>query len=166
MVDMVKRNLLADAIHELVAGIKTNDEFQEFLWDHGFQFLVAPTRYQDASIGPILDSAWCLYSDATEYRLVGRYRLPRENRRQVLRWIMFLRADLEYEWPAFRFINPTLVSLLGCLLSLLTCGIWANQKSRREFAKWRRAGDYEVWPFLRRSDYEAVYHRFCPFAGH
>jgi hypothetical protein len=80
MVDLVKRNLLAEAIHELVAGFKTNDEFEEYLWDHGFRFPVAPSHYQDASIGPILECVWCLYSNATTYRLVGKHRLPRESR--------------------------------------------------------------------------------------
>jgi hypothetical protein len=82
---------------------------------------------------------------------------------------MFLRADLEYEWPAIRFINPALVSSIGCFLSLLTFGLWATQKrqqGQREFAKWRRAGDYDVWPFLRRSEYVAIYRQFCPLAGH
>jgi hypothetical protein len=86
----------------------------------------------------------------------------------VLRWVLFLRADLEYEWPPLRFLNPVLLlPVSGCLLSLLTLGLWPRlARAQSEWQRWRASGQLEVWPFLRRTDYERVYRTFCPLAYH
>jgi hypothetical protein len=53
-------------------------------------------------------------------------------------WILFLHSDLEYEWPA-PFPSVTLMSrLLG----------WLSRQPIRNH------GDIDMWPFIRRSDYE------------
>jgi hypothetical protein len=165
MVDRVLRDRLADAIHELAAGFITNDEFEDGLLAAGIPLATDPSRWPDPAIGPIGEVAWCLYSDTHPYRLNGRHKLPPEGRRAALRWVLFLRSDLEYEWPPFRLINPALVSLSGCLLSLLTLGILPRRRFAREFASWQQAGEYGLWPFFRRSDYDAVHRQHCPLAG-
>jgi hypothetical protein len=83
----------------------------------------------------------------------------------VLRWVLFLRSGLEYEWPSFRLINPALVSLPRCLLSLLTFGVLSRRRFAREFTEWQRAGEYVVWPFFRRTGYDAVHRAHWPFTG-
>jgi len=165
MVDRALRARPADAIHALAAGLITNDEFEDGLLADGIPLAVDPHRWLDPSIGPIGEAAWCLYSDTHAYRLAGRYKLSPEARREALRWVLFLRSDLEYEWPPFRLINPALVSLSGCQVSLLTFGILSRRWFAREFTEWQRAGEYVVWPFFRRTDYDAVYRQHCPFAG-
>ena len=164
MVDHEQRECLADAVHALAAGMITNDAFPELLRSGGIRFLDYPWRYRDAALGPIIEHAWCLYHEDYEYKLAGRHRLTAERRHEVLRWVLFLRSELEYEWPRFRFINPALASLDGCLLSLLTFGILPCLRQSREFKKWQQSGDFSVWPFVRRSDYDAVRREFCPFA--
>ncbi len=165
MVDRVLRDRLADAIHDLAAGFLTNDAFEDGLFEAGIPLATDPSRWPDPAIGPIGERAWCLYSDTHPYPLTGRHKLPPEGRRQVLRWVLFLRSDLEYEWPQFRLINPALVSLSGCLLSVLTLGILPRWRFAREFAEWQRSGEYSVWPFLRRSDFDEASRQHCPFAG-
>jgi hypothetical protein len=165
MINRTQRDCLADAIHALAAGLITNDEFEESLLRGGILLLADPSCCLDSAIGPISESAWCLYSDHYTYRLVGQHRLSAERRRDVLRWVLFLRSDLEYEWPPFRLINPALVSLSGFLLWLLTFGVLTRRRFARQFADWQIRGKYGVWPFFRHSDFEAVSRQNCPFTA-
>jgi hypothetical protein len=157
-----QRDFLADAIHELMIGRISNDNFEERIAEGGLSPMDDPSRWDDAAIGPVLERAWCLYSDQYEYRLVGEDRLSRKGRAEVLRWLLFLRSDCEYRWPPLRFINPALLSFGGCLLSAITLGIWPRLVGRRWFEQWSRAGEFAVWPFLSRVEFEQVYAEFCP----
>ncbi len=166
MVDRTLRDRLADAIQALIAGCITNYEFEEGLLKDGIPLLADPSRWPDPVIGPIREVAWLfLYDDTREYRLAGRDKLSLADRREVLRWVLFLRSELEYEWPRFRFTQLNHLSPSGCLLSLLTLGISSRRQHRQDFATWQQAGEYDVWPFFRRSDYDAVYRQHCPLAG-
>src|SRR5262249_7051323 len=140
MIDRERRNLLGDAIHELVGGFLSTDEFDHWLYTHDFWVFRHPSDYQDAAIGPIVENAWCLYGDECEYRFVGRNRLNQQRRRQVMRWILFLRTDLEYEWPVFRFINPMFLSLSNFLFSVVTLGIGPRIRGIRYFKEWSALG--------------------------
>lgn len=165
MIDRKHRELLADAIHELIIGRISNDEFESrIIGKYGMNPLRSPDRWQDAAIGPVVERAWCLYSDDNEYRLSGAYSLTREVQAEVLRWILFLRSDSEYRWPPIRFINPALVSSSGCLLSLLTLGMWGRAEAKRSFEEWTKSGEFSVWPFLDQSEYKQVYSEFCPLS--
>ena len=90
MIDRESRTQLSELIRHLVAGRMTNDEFENRL----------SLRSADPTVCEVfLSGAWCLYSDLWEYRLTGKYRLPKQARREAARWILFLTTDLEYEWP-------------------------------------------------------------------
>ena len=139
MVEREARDQLAEQLRHLVAGQITNDEFEDRL---------TPASSDDPATEEIFDAAWSLYSDQKEYRLVGKDRIPSEGRREIARWILFLKGDLEYEWPC-----------LGCLghigftlVYLATLGL-AGALSRRWM---ERRGDLSLWPFIRRADYEAA----------
>lgn len=162
MVDRKQRDLLADAIHELIIGRITNDDFDSRIGKHGWNPLKSPERWDDAAIGPVVERTWCLYGDSYRYRLVGANRLSRAGRAEVLRWILFLRSDAEYRWPLFRFINPALVSSSGCLLSILTLGFGPRVETNRLYDEWSKHGEFTVWPFLNQAEYEQVYAEFCP----
>ena len=76
-----------------------------------------------------------------------------EMRKRVCRWILFLKTDLEYEWPEDRlapgirdFYNPNFFDKLFCLEARI---IRSNQKFISQ-------GDYQVWPFFRDSDFTAA----------
>ena len=139
MVDRESRTKLAELIRHLVAGRITNDEFEDSF----------PLRSADPAVWEVFScGAWALYSDLWQYRLTGRYRLPKEARREVSRWILYLKTDLEYEWPRLSLIWSILF-LVGNLFSVGLLGFGYRRYLRL-------CGDWEVWPFQRRSDYEAA----------
>lgn len=176
MVNRESRDALADALHGFLAGHTSNDEFDDWLFENRFDYARDPADYSDPALGPLIENAWCLYSDTREYRLIGRNRLDNARRREVLRWVLFLRSDAEYEWPPIRFVNPALLSLSGFVSSVastfaavLTLGLWRPDKAavlsaREALTAWQASGHHDLWPFLRREDYERERHRYCPLA--
>ena len=138
MIDRSARDRLSELIRHLAAGLITNDEFEDAL----------PIRSHDPAVEELIDESWYLSSDLSEYRFIGRYRLSRETKRHLARWILFLKTDLEYEWP-------TWYPLLVLAANLFTLGL-AGRLIR---ARWQRHGDLSVWPFIRSVDLEAALQR-------
>lgn len=164
MVDRERRNLLADQIHAFIGGFVTNDEFDDWLWDAQFDPLRDPRRYDDAALGPAVEWSYCLYGDRSEYRLVGERKLDRETYRSFLRWILFLRSDLDYEWPpmlfAVRFFPE--VNWLMWLMSRASFRRRSLQpRLTRSFSQWKTHGDFSVYPFLSGEQYLAVRDEQC-----
>lgn len=140
MIDRNARNKLAEAMRALASGLITNDEFED---NH------LPYSNEDIAIFEVFSKgAWCLYSDFQEYRLAGIHRLEKETKHAVARWILFLKTDYPYEWP----VPTRKQALLRLLANLLTLGM-ANRFFIRQF---RAYGESDVWPFFRRTDYEAA----------
>jgi len=140
VIDRDARNRLAEGIRYLGAGIISNVEFEES----------AMSCSADPAVRAVfLGGPWFLYHDLMRYRLKGENRLNPAVRREAARWILFLKTDLPYEWP----VEPrSLVgSLVWIVVNLVTVGLCARSAERR-FAQ---SGDIAVWPFVRRSDYEA-----------
>jgi hypothetical protein len=148
MIDRQSRTKLAELIRHLAAGRMTNDEFENRV----------PFRSTDPAIWAVFSSgAWFLYSDLRQYRLTGKYRLPKEARREVARWIVFLKTDLEYEWPKLgRF--GSLLLLVGNLFSIGLLSVVYRRYIRR-------FGDWDVWPFLRRAHYDSALKKPPYFTG-
>ena len=137
MIDRQARDSAAEKLRHFAAGRISNDALEDS-W---------PTSRCDLAVSQLFrGGAWYLYSDTRRYRLVGRDRLSRETRREVARWIVFLKTDLPYEWPTPRAWSQ----IFMLLTNLLTLGL-AGMIFRRWFA---RHGEIAVWPFLRRSDFE------------
>ena len=139
MIDRCARNKLAELLRHLVSGQLTNYQFDDAVDAAGI------VKSDDAAIGAIRRQAWQLYSDLREHRLTGRDAVSESGRRIVARSILFLHSDLDYEWP--RHPLEGLTRLLSHLLSL-------GVIPRRVDKKWEAAGDVDVWPFIRRKDYE------------
>jgi len=148
MVDRDARDRMALLLRRLVTGRITNDEFEDEI----------PRSPADPAVTAIYrHGAWGLYSDLHQHRLVGRLRLPREERREVARFILFLKSDLEYEWT-----SPGLLQgLLWTVAGLLTLG-WTHRLYRRRLG---RQGEVRVWPFLRQEDFERAVRSPCYLAG-
>src|SRR4026209_3044574 len=135
VVDRDQRDQLADAIRRLAAGLITNDEFE-----------TATTSFaisHDTAVRSLREAAWGLYDDRREYRLEGRFRIGRAERRQLARWVLFLKSNLEYEWPDMTtwswflaFPNLVTFGLVGRLVRT-----WHDQR-----------GDARAWPFAREQD--------------
>jgi hypothetical protein len=83
----------------------------------------------------------------------------------LLRIVLFLRTDREYEYGQLPRMDCQ-----SCLLTLLTGGLgfifWYTfnyPKIRAVRRRWG-SGDVSVWPFYRKSDFDAEYAKSCPFA--
>ncbi len=141
MVDRKARDQLAELIRHLVAGQISNDEFEGRL-----------PHSKDAAIREIFwNGAWGLYDDLREHKLGGANRIENKHRRDIARWVLFLKSDYEYEWPPY----PPKPRLLNLFLSILTFGVYNRLTAKR----WRHNGEAEVWPFISKSDYERALNR-------
>ena len=143
MVDRAARDELGRAIRRLVAGLITNDQFEDGL-------SAGVCRSRDLGVRSVHAAARSHYDDLHEHRLEGRYAIGKAGRRYVAHWILFLKSDGEYEWPnlvgwrAFLLAIPNLLTLGGI----------------GRFVRWwhDRRGDAEVWPFIRISGLHAAEH--------
>lgn len=135
MVDKNARREAGELLRHFAAGQITNNEFEDRF----------PRRCDDLAVSELRAQAWYLYSDLRAYRLVGKDRLSAETRRAVGRWVLFLRTDLEYEWPVRTLSSAVLLTFAN----FCTFGI-VGRLCRSRFARY---GEIDAWPFLRRSDY-------------
>ena len=139
MIDRVGRDTLALLLRRLVTGRITNDEFEDAL----------PGRSEDEAIWAVFrGGAWYLYGDLHEHRLVGEHELSSEQRREVAKWILFLKSNREYEWPRHRAWK----SLLYWLANVLSVGLVAHIYRRW----WRRNPYRQAWPFRTAEDLHCV----------
>ena len=134
MLDRPSRDKAATMIRRLASGRLAASDYDV---DRDF-------KSADEGVRAVLDAGWGLYSDYRDYRLRGEDALPPEGMAAVARCVLFLKTDLEYEWPP---LHPSLITLL---LALLTLGITVRRSRRR----WERSGDHHVWPFRRYADYK------------
>ncbi|RYY86497.1 MAG: hypothetical protein EOO15_14340, partial [Chitinophagaceae bacterium] len=166
MIHKERRIKLAFHLRQLSVGLTSNDEFEEAVMEDvtgGW----SPDQYHrskqakhddDPIIQPMMELCWGLYDDTRNHKLVGSDALREEALKIIARCILFLRTDREYEWPYFDTNNPLLkFSLKELILSILTLGHY--YRNRREehlvsYYEWQKVGDFDVWPFFRRADFE------------
>lgn len=136
-VDRAARTRLTESLRHYVAKQTTNFEFDDAMFD---------IRTEDRGVIAIRDAAWMLYDDLSKHRANGKWTIEGKERREIARWILFLRSDLEYEW---RDQMPWYLKIPVHLLSIPTLGlIWKPIRS------WvARQGAMEVWPFIRHADF-------------
>ena len=141
MIDRAARDQLSRNLRLLVSGRISNDQFEDGIPETG-----------DAAIAACADMAWLLYSDMKEHRLVGRNSIAPSDRREVLRWILYLDSDFEYRWPTMG--SPGLQPL-GRVRPALTRWLhWPNAISPKRAADFLASGDHYAWPFVSRSEYK------------
>ena len=142
LVDRPARNTASQIFRDFISGKISNDEFED----------KQPITH-DCAINAVWNTAWVFYDDFKEHRLDRQYRLPPDQRRACVRWLLFLHSELLYEWPDINLpgIDPTSriqASFLKRLFSL------HQDLSETTAQKFLSAGHYPVWPFLRASDYK------------
>jgi len=135
MIDRRARNAIAEAARHYLSGLSTNFAFDDAIFE---------LRSSDPAIEAIRKQLWLTYDDLREHRHEGKWGLTAEQREVVVRTIMFLKSDFEYQWPAV----PAWYSGTRPLIWLLTFGFGARALDRRfEFR------DFEnVWPFRSREE--------------
>lgn len=143
------RIVLAEAMRQLASGTITNFEFEDRIG----------TGPEDRAIRELDSFAWMFYDDFIEHKLRGRHRLSKTQRQVFARCVLFLRSDLEYEYPynarACWAHQRTdwfgLRSLFRYLIDLIRGNIVDNDRTELI--------DDRIWPFFHRSDYnEALKH--------
>ncbi len=134
MIDIEARKKAAEIARRFVAGQITNFEFEE---------LYPPS--EDPALLAIEDTLWCFYDDFEEHCLKGKHSVPEETKSIMLRWLMFLYSNQEYEWPLIGYpgIRPITYGLFGKLFN--------RHKKQHEFLS---AGEIEYWPFISKESFE------------
>jgi hypothetical protein len=141
MVDRAARNELGRAIRRLVAGLITNDEFVD-------NQSAGLSRSRDLGVQSVRHAAWGLYDDLREHRLEGRYAIGKIGRRRVAHWILFLKSELEYEWPNLVGWKSRVLALPN-MLTFGALGLLVR--------RWHdRRGHAAAWPFIRIGDLRAA----------
>jgi hypothetical protein len=148
MIDRPSRDSLATALGQYVSGRITNDDFDDVAVD-----------WRDSGADAVKRRAWGLYDDTYQHLATGRHYITKPSREEIGRWILFLHSDNEYTWPHFNFRT-----IFNWPLNLLSAGWWESRKKKR-FEDFKTAGDYSVWPFASRQDYEASLENPKYFAG-
>jgi len=148
MIDRQSRNCLALTLRRYVAGIVHNDDLAEVQVD-----------WRDRGANAVYQMAWNLYSDNCQHYAKERHAIPREVKREIAKWILFLRTDREYLWPEYSFIG-----IYNWPMNLLTFGWWEARK-RRRWEEFLKAGDFCVWPFLHKTELEEAIKRPTLLSG-
>lgn len=143
MIDRLTRDRYAELLRRFIAGQVTNFEYED-----RFDQVAIDLDIADPAVDELFRVMWSTYCDIREHKMTGDHTFEGENRKTVLRFLLFLHSDCPYEWPT--------EELSGCLLSLLTLGLY-GKLTKPDPASIN--GDEEVWPFYRKGDYEhAVRH--------
>jgi hypothetical protein len=121
-------------------------------------FKISKSEDDDPIIKPMLELCWGLYDDTRNHKLVKSDELTKEALKIISRCILFLHSDNQYEWPYFNTNNPLFrFSLMDLVLSILTLGLHYRDKREEQiksYCEWKKLGDYDVWPFFRKCDYQ------------
>jgi hypothetical protein len=135
MIERRNRDIGAAVLRDLIDGRITNEDFARRF----------PSS-SDSGLRAVRYFAWGQFSDLRIHTLTGRDR-PQPERITVLeRCYLFLKTDFEFEWP---MSEP---SIGRGLLQILTLG----RLFRISDEEYKSKGDFEVWPFIRKSDYETL----------
>jgi len=138
MVNRHARDTAAEAIRDFMNGSITNREYERRF----------PTARGDPALWAIHTALWSGYSDVSEHTMTGKYALTDEGRAIVERCVVFLRSDLEFQWPPPKF------RLLYGILRVLGLGRVVKRWEDEDMS----IGDREVWPFLKKAQYQET----CP----
>ena len=168
MIDKERRKKLALHLRHLSVGLISNDDFEGavmedvtdgWLPEHYHCSKLAKSEDDDPIIRPMLELCWGLYNDTRNYKLVKSDALKEDALKIIARCILFLHSDKEYEWLYLNLNNSLLqFSLKDLIFSVITPGHHYRTKKEQQiisYYEWQKLGDYDVWPFLRKTDYQA-----------
>ena len=144
MVDRQARDIAAAVIRQFIDGIITNVEYERKF----------PRNKQDPALWAVDSHMWFYFSDVSEHTLTGKHALNDEGLAFFERCILFLRTDLEFDWPTPR------ISLKYTIIRLLGFGWALKRQEEKHEMEMRAIGDTEVWPFLKKTDYEKAVSKY------
>ena len=139
MPDYTTRRTIALMLRRFAAGRITSDELDDAFADG---------RSADSAVAALHDFAvGGLYGSFDSHRCRADHALSRSSRRLVARMVLFLRTDLDFEWPDHGYAG-----FRGGLWRFVTLGLLQERYDR----DWQRSRDADVWPFARRPDLKAA----------
>lgn len=128
---------MAAAVRHYLASLSTNFAFNHAIFD---------LKSHDPAIDAIRNQLWLIYDDLREHRHEEGWRISEQERDVVLRVIMFLKGDFEYQWPRV----PSWYSVGRPFIGLITLGFGTKMLDGRF---WNQ--DYkDIWPFHDRDEVE------------
>jgi len=136
MINRHARDIAADAVRDFMGGSISNREYERRF----------PTAKDDQALWAIHTALWSGYSDVSEHTMTGKHALNDEGRALVERCILFLRSDVEFQWPPPKF------RVQYGLLRLLGLGRIVKRWEDEDMS----IGDMKVWPFLTKAEYEEI----------
>lgn len=139
MVDRHSRDIAAEALRDFMEGSISNEQYERRF----------PRNKDDPALWAVHEQTWLYYSDLTEHTLTGKYALTDAARALYERCLLFLRSDLEFQWP------PPKIRLRYGILRLLGFGRLLKRREEKEMG----IGEMEVWPFLKKAEYEEMSHK-------
>jgi hypothetical protein len=148
MIDRGSRDRLAVGLRHYVAGLITNDDLDGIEVD-----------WRDRGAVAIKERSWQLYSDYRQHHAKGTQAVSKDGKHEIARWIAFLYTDQEYLWPD----SPT-SPLVNWMMNLAAFGWW-QRHNKRTLEQFLQAGDFSVWPFTSRADFENALRRPRLMAG-
>lgn len=165
MVDIEKRNKLAEALRHLATGQISNDEFESRLMEEVTDGYLPEQFYRskginenDPVIRPIVETAWGLYDDTRNHKLTDSDALSEYAKNEIARFILFLKSNQEYSWDYIDLMHPIMrFSFKDMMQSIITFGKhYRDLKLTREqeFERIKKTGDFEFWPFKTKDEFE------------
>jgi hypothetical protein len=134
MVNSEKRRFASELIAKYLSREITNDSLRDKF----------PRDERDPALRAIWSNLWLHYSDTHSHKAEGKHQLTSEVNHLFDRSAAFLRTDLEYEWPAYKWIGSE---------NVLWRFFGFGKRIEQKFNEFKSHGDFEVWPFIRREDY-------------
>jgi hypothetical protein len=133
MIDREARAQLARDLMRVAAGHITSDELEERF------FSLATSDRAVKEIGGL----WSMdLSDLHARRFRGKDALPKKTKHELARSILFLKTELEYEWPSYG-----LAEVVNRLLGLASHGVWTALLALVRRFESRPTLDKSAWPF-------------------
>lgn len=139
MVNTEARQAAITILEKLLAAQLTNYELEDN-W---------PPRSSDRIVDELPDILWCNYDD-TPKQILTPANFGETGGDFINRIILFLKSDYEYEWPEWN--PPSFRTFVRRLLGRQTAA-----QDRQSFAQ---HGDFNVWPFIRKEDFQKCASRF------
>lgn len=113
MIDRQARDTAAKVLQAFMDGTISNVEYEDSL----------PRSKDDPALHAIHVQLWFYYSDLRQHKLIGKHTLSPEARALYERSVLFLKSDLEFQWP------PPQLKLRYALLRLPGSGQVESPKS-------------------------------------
>jgi hypothetical protein len=130
MVDRNSRNQFIEKIHQVISS---EISVKQFLRQ------IPPSK--DVAIQEIYSPLVRIFTDEGMGHLKGQIK---STDKIIEHYILFLKSNLEYEWPSKKKRLPYLIENIMIKLGMIDI--------KKDYEEYVSHGDIKVWPFIRQSD--------------